>query len=165
MRPEITARLPLVCPTCRTRNDGGRDMHTLAVARALVEHEGELLEGALQCENPACARRYPVVDGVPLVVDDLPSLTAGALGAIVEGELHPETEALLGAGGPDDAPWSHLLEHLSIYLDAHWGDRAEPPPDDGPGRPFGLDEIAARIAARPKVDKAVELGCSVGRGL
>jgi SAM-dependent methyltransferase len=54
-----------------------------------------------------------------------------------------------------------LLEHLSTYLDAHWGDRAEPPPDTG----HAFAPIGERLAALPPVDHTVELGCSVGRGL
>ena len=49
--------------------------------------------------------------------------------------------------GPDDAPYARLLEHLSIYLDAHWGDRAEPPPD-GVGSALARDRRPARARCR-----------------
>ena len=57
--------------------------------------------------------------------------------------------AALVAGGTDDAPYARLLEHLSIYLDAHWRD--------------GMAPFLERIRALPRVATAVELGCSVGR--
>jgi SAM-dependent methyltransferase len=86
------------------------------------------------------------------------------LAAVVERDLPAEVVALLVAGGPDDAHYPRLVEHLSIYLDAHWGDRAEPPAD-GPGAGFGaramVDKVAERASAR--VGLAVELGCSTGR--
>jgi SAM-dependent methyltransferase len=72
----------------------------------------------------------------------------------------PEVAALLAEHGPDDHPYARLLEHLSIYLDAHWGDRAEPPPETAA---FGARAIAERIARLPRVERAVELGCSAGR--
>src|SRR5262245_61425802 len=83
---------------------------------------------------------------------------------VVERDLPAEVVELLVAGGPDDASYPRLVEHLSIYLDAHWGDRAEPPPD-GPGAGFGLAAIVDKIAERAgqRVDVAVELGCSTGR--
>jgi uncharacterized protein YbaR (Trm112 family) len=140
----------LVCPGCRTRTAERIDLRTLSRA-------GDFLA----CE---CGRRYPVIDQVPVVLADPRGLFRNEIAALVERDLPPEVSALLGEDGPDDAPWPRLLEHLSIYLDAHWGDRAVPPPD-GPGAELAAGAIVERIAgrARDRVDLAVELGCSVGR--
>jgi SAM-dependent methyltransferase/uncharacterized protein YbaR (Trm112 family) len=136
----------LICPGCRTLRDGRLDVRTL-------DRDGSLL----RCE---CGCRYPIVDGVPIVLGDPSGLLRGEIAAIVERELSPEVAALLAAHGGDDAPYARLLEHLSIYLDAHWGDRAEPPPE---AAGFGARELAERIGRLPRVARAVELGCSVGR--
>jgi uncharacterized protein YbaR (Trm112 family) len=135
----------LVCPGCRTLSAYRLDVRTL-------EDHGDMLA----CE---CVRRYPLVDGIPIVMRDPSAYVRDEIAAIVERELSPEVAALLALDGPDDAPYPRMLEHLSIYLDAHWGDRAEPPPDPG----YALAPIVERIAARPRVGLAVELGCSVGR--
>jgi SAM-dependent methyltransferase/uncharacterized protein YbaR (Trm112 family) len=137
----------VVCPGCRTRTGDRLELRTL-------ERAGE---DVLVC---ACGRRYPIVDGVPIVLGDPSGLLRGEIAAIVERELSPEVAALLAAHGGDDAPYARLLEHLSIYLDAHWGDRAEPPPE---AAGFGARELAERIGRLPRVARAVELGCSVGR--
>jgi SAM-dependent methyltransferase len=71
-----------------------------------------------------------------------------------------------------DAPLGHApdepatRQHLAVYLDAHHGDRAVPPPD-GPGAGAGGAEVLAWVRARAAapVARAVELGCSVGGGL
>ncbi|HET7505149.1 MAG TPA: methyltransferase domain-containing protein [Kofleriaceae bacterium] len=142
--------LLLVCPGCRTRTADRIDVRTLSPA-------GEVLA----CE---CGRRYPVVDGVPIVMADPSSYLRAEIATVVERELPAEVVELLIADGPDDAPYPRMVEHLSIYLDAHWGDRAEPPPD-GPGAGFAAHAVAARIAERAahRVGLAVELGCSTGR--
>lgn len=139
----------LVCPGCRTRTAERLDVRTL-------ERRGDVLA----CE---CGRRYPVVDNVPIVLADPTSYVATEAATIVERDLAPEVAALLVATGPDDAAYPRLVEHLSIYMDNHWGDRAEPPPD-GPGAGVA-DAIIAKLAERAtrRVALAVELGCSVGR--
>jgi SAM-dependent methyltransferase/uncharacterized protein YbaR (Trm112 family) len=141
----------LICPGCRTRTADRIDVRTL-------EARGDVLV----CE---CGRRYPVIDGVPIVMADPSGYLRTEIATVVERELPPEVVELLVADGPDDASYPRLVEHLSIYLDAHWGDRAEPPPD-GPGRGFGLAALVERIAERAAtapVEHAVELGCSTGR--
>jgi uncharacterized protein YbaR (Trm112 family) len=137
----------LVCPGCRTLSGDRLDVRTL-------EDHGELLA----CD---CGRRYPIVDGIPIVMKDAAAYVRSEIATIVERELSPDVSALLVEDGPDDAAYPRMLEHLSIYLDAHWGDRAEPPPEPG----YALAPIIERIAARPVVGLAVELGCSVGRVL
>jgi len=140
----------LVCLSCRRMSEQRIDLSTL-------DRVGDFLA----CK---CGRRYPIIDGVPLVLADPAGYLRNEIASVVERDLAPDVAALLAEPGPDDAPYAQLLEHLSIYLDAHWGDHAEPPPD-GPTPAFGLAAIAERIAARASepVGDAVELGCSVGR--
>jgi len=135
----------VVCPGCRTLTGDRLDVRTL-------ERAGDLLT----CE---CGRRYPIIDGVPIVMANPAEYLRSEIATVVERDLAPEVAALLVEGGPDDAPYARLLEHLSIYLDAHWGDRAEP--SDGFGGQALVEWIAAR--SRDRVERAVELGCSVGR--
>lgn len=135
----------LVCPGCRTLSGDRLDVRTL-----------ERLGETLVCD---CGRRYPIVDGVPIVMADPSTYVRGEIAAIVERDLAPDVAALLAADGPDDAPYPRMLEHLSIYLDAHWGDRATP------AAGYALAPFVERIAALPRVELAVELGCSVGRVL
>src|SRR5258706_2935784 len=141
----------LVCPGCRTRTAERLDVQTL-------EPAGDVLA----C---ACGRRYPIVDGVPIVLADPTSFFTSEIATVVERDLAPEVAELLVAGGPDDAPYPRLYEHLSIYMDAHWGDRADPPPD-GPGA-TATNALVAKLTERSghRVELAVELGCSVGRML
>ena len=106
----------------------------------------------------ACGRRYPIVDGIPLLLaNGVPDLTG-----VVERELAPDVTALLLEHAREGSPYPHLADQLGMYLDAQWGDRADPPPD---GVAFGAAELVDRIAARAgvRVALAVELGCSVGR--
>lgn len=135
----------VVCPGCRTLTGDRLDVRTL-------ERTGDILV----C---ACGRRYPIVDGVPIVMANPADYLRNEIATVVERDLAPEVAQLLVERGPDEAPYARLLDHLSVYLDAHWGDRAEPA--EGFGGQGLVDRIAARASDR--VELAVELGCSAGR--
>jgi SAM-dependent methyltransferase/uncharacterized protein YbaR (Trm112 family) len=140
--------LPLVlCPGCRVRHGEELEVRTL-------DRQGEML----RCE---CGRRYPIVGGVPIIMVDPSGYLRGEMATVVEGDVDAEVAALLVEGGPDDLPYARLLEHLSIYLDAHWGDRAEP----APGGAWAAEALVAKVAARSgaRCGLAIELGCSTGR--
>src|SRR5689334_2347397 len=107
----------LVCPGCRTLENGRLDVRTL-------DRDGDVLA----C---ACGRRYPIIDDVPILVNELGTYLRAELIGVVERDLEPEVSALLVQDGPDDAPYPRMLEQLSVYLDAHWGDLATPRPEPG----------------------------------
>ena len=121
----------------------------------------ELIEGILRCTG--CARRFPVVDGIPVLLRDPGE--AHALGLLSQ-PLDPEVAAVLAQGAPDDAPLPHALSQLGSYLDSQWGDRADPPPD-GPSPPFGFAALASKLrkVSSTRVPRCLELGCGVGRGV
>lgn len=193
MRADLPTLLPLICPACRRVTERGRELFTVSLSQvarvrttphtptpgaSVSDPPPEVEEGTLTCDNPDCARSYPIFDGIPILVPDLGGFLAGQLAAL-GAELEPETAALLSAPGPDDAPIAQLVEHLSIYLDAHWGDLAVPAVPaagadaaEGPGFVdrlglFGGRALFQALGARAdeRVACAVELGCSVGRGL
>ena len=60
----------LVCPGCRTLSDDRLDVRTL-------ERVGEMLV----CE---CGRRYPIVDGVPIVMKDTSAYLMTEIATVVE---------------------------------------------------------------------------------
>jgi len=153
----------LVCPGCRTRTGDRIDVRTL-------DRAGDLLI----CE---CGRRYPIIDEVPIVMAHPAAYLRSEIATVVERDLAPEVCALLVADGPDEAHYPRLLEHLSIYMDAHWGDRAVAPAvapagaaagdragdRAGPPDGFAAAALIERLAGLPRVELAVELGCSAGR--
>ena len=139
----------LVCPRCRTKTGDRIDLRTL-------ERVGDVM-------SCGCGMRYPIIDDVPIVMAHPSAFARNEIAMLVERDLSPQVAALLVADGPDDAPYPRLLEHLSIYMDAHWGDRAV---DRRAGRGpegFAVQPIIERLAKLPRVELAVELGCSTAR--
>lgn len=161
MRPDLPSLLPLVCPACRTRTETELELHTVELERVeRTSPDGDVETGVLRCGN--CRRCYPVVGGIPVLLTDVPARMSADFISFAEEELSPGMLAACAEPGPDDTPVARGLEHLSIYMDAHWGDRAEPPPDGPAG---AQPDLHARIAAARPVPRTVELGCSVGRGV
>ncbi len=122
----------------------------------------EIDEGLLRCQG--CARTYPIRCGIPILLRE--PLADGELAGLSMPPVEPEVLAEQAAPGPDSAPLPHQLESLGAYLDAAWGDCVTPPAE-GPGAGFGFAALEEKLRARASapVARALELGCSVGRGL
>lgn len=176
MRADLPDLLPIICPVCRRYEDQDLALWSLRLDEILEtqpspdsQQPQEVLQGILSCQNPACGQRYPIVDGIPVVVRD-PAQLLTSQPASLHPALLPQVAALFVRGATDDAPFARLLEHLSIYLDAHWGDHATPvpglpllsAPESAGGAP--LFAFVDRLAQTP-VSIAVELGCGAGRML
>src|SRR4051794_3553272 len=110
MHVDLPERAPLICPACRRVTERGRELWTLSVAEIvkLGASAFDIREGSLRCDNLDCQMRYPIVDGIPIVVLD-PAALFVAQPAALQLPLSPETQALLVAGSTDDAPLSRLL--------------------------------------------------------
>ena len=135
----------VACPACRTMTEERIDVRT-------TTRHGDVL----RCE---CGRRYPVIDEVPIVFRNLTGYLRSEIANVIERDMPLDVQTLIAEGGPDDAVIPALLSHLSIYLDAHWGDCATP---EGT---LASSELVAKVRERASapVDLAVELGCSAGR--
>jgi SAM-dependent methyltransferase len=135
----------LVCPACRRHSERGLELSSL-------EPDGAEW---LRCQG--CARRYPLVEGIALVLRDLPQSDgwrgelspADSLALSVDLD-DPDALAARAAAGRDGEPAPFLAEQLSSYL---------------PSWEAGAEALAEQVRARPRVESALELGCGVGRTL
>ena len=127
--------MQLICPACRKVSERGLLLHT-------VDPAGPDL---LRCRG--CAREYPVIDGIPVLLRDLSRADHfGLLAALGP----PQALAALGSAGPDETPLPHMLDQLSTYLET-WR--------------TGFDALAEKLRGRPRVALSLEMGCGVGRAL
>ena len=164
MRRQHLDRLAPVCPACRAQ---GRTPAPLALGSVIREDaNGDISEGVLVCTEPLCLREHPIIDGIAVVVADLPSWASHQLDPVLwRDDLSPAIESLLGdAAGPGS-----FLERertaLSAYGRVHWGDFDcdEPLPRDA--SIAGLVDAAFQLLAHSTTGGGawIDLGCAVGR--
>lgn len=179
-----------VCPVCRGQGRGDNPIELSTVMDASQEH---VLEAILQCSNLACAREYPVLDGIPILLQDLRGFVQGhTLELLRRDDLSSPMESLLGDCCGPGTVYDTWRQHRSTYGCSHFGDRwqaddaeqsaqeAEPDLDvDGAVCQSFLDLLETALTSAAAVEASgpspegsenpnngpwLDLGCAVGRG-
>lgn len=116
----------LVCPACRGGEGEHFRQHALALAEVREEREDRVLHGFLACTG--CGARYPILDGVAVVVRDLPAwLRQNERAVFWRRDLPPGLEGWLHGAWPDHQDPNWRRQMLATYA------RALLPPDPPPG--------------------------------
>jgi SAM-dependent methyltransferase/uncharacterized protein YbaR (Trm112 family) len=164
VRREHVERLRPACPTCRVSGRPPAALELGAISRA----EGdEIREGVLLCSEPMCQREHPIVDGIPIVVADLPSWASHQLDAVLwRADLSAFTESLLGDAAGPGSEYERQRTTLSAYGRVHWGDfDAEEPLPRESSLAALLESALALLPESPRSRAGawVDLGCAAGR--
>jgi SAM-dependent methyltransferase len=121
--------------------------------------------GVLVCAAPDCGARFPVIDGLAVLVPDLEHyLAEAAVYLLMRDDLPGDTVDLLGAHLPPGSYYDAARQHLSSYARDHYGSFDPAETDEiGPGSSWNLVETGLTHAG--SVDgPIVEFGCATGGG-
>lgn len=158
MKLEHFAAFRPVCPVCRAPEPLRLDRVARGTADAVAD-------GTLSCPNAACGARYPILDGLPVIVADARGAVAdGLLPLLARDDLSALAEDLIAeCCGPGSAVDTHR-QQLSSYAWDHYAefDPAEPPGEPQPGAVSRLLARGLELAGSP-TGPALDLGCSAGR--
>ena len=151
-----------VCPACRLAGSG------LPLSLICIEDERDEIvrAGVLGCEG--CGARYPILDGLPILVPDLGQfLTDNLFYLTMRRDLTPGVAMLLaeatGPGGGIDA----IRQHVSSYGWDHWADHDPAETGNEPIEPGQVVRLLARLLdglpTAPEEGPFLDLGCGAGR--
>lgn len=147
------------CPICAAA--------PLHLAHTLEQRDDDVIAGILHCPDTACAREFPIIDGIPVIVADASRLLRErGIEVLLRDDLPDALESLLAdAIGPDS--WLDAMRQVqSTYA---WDSFAEFDPDEAPAMDSAKPGAAARcmrrlleIAEPLRPARAVDLGCGAG---
>src|ERR1700690_1024253 len=120
-------------------------------------------QGILACAAPECRARFPVIDGLPVLVADLPRfLNEAGVYLLAREDLFEPIADLLGSVIPPGSWFDATRQHLSGYVRDHWGSCD---PKDGaapaPGQAWGWAQAGVALAGAVS-GPIVELGAAAG---
>ena len=151
-----------VCPACRLA--GGSVPLTLA---CIEDERDEIVRaGLLGCEQ--CGARYPILDGLPVLVPDLGRfLTDNLFYLTMRRDLTPGVAALLADATGPGSGLDAIRQHVSSYGWDHWADHDAQEKGAEPVKPGQAARLLARLlgglpAALPD-GPILDLGCGAGR--
>lgn len=167
MRVAHFEKLKPICPHCKLEK---KTESPLRIADTSISTADIIIEGSLACSNELCLTEYPVIDGIPIIVNNLRKyLNENFYSITARNDFSPVIENILGdAAGPGSA-FNSARHHLSSYAWDHYCDLA---PDDEfdaktltipPGSIIsclnkGIDLFSDKITT-----PALDIGCAVGR--
>jgi SAM-dependent methyltransferase/uncharacterized protein YbaR (Trm112 family) len=158
-----------VCPVCRVERN---EENPVSVTINSSPATDDVTEGIVQCPAPACQREYPIIDGIPLLVPDVPGYLGAQLAHItMRDDLSGVTESILGEGAGAGSPFDVARTQLSSYAWDHYGEwdpELESQSSAKPGSVARVLEAGLALAERQGVTilgtgPLLDLGCGAGR--
>ncbi|MCC9601120.1 methyltransferase domain-containing protein [Stieleria sp. JC731] len=164
MRLELFEALQPVCPVCRTE-DSAAALKIVSIDRQEGNH---VTEGRLECSNASCRHEYPIIDAIPVILQDLRTYLANNLNNIcLREDLGADVESILGdCAGPSSA-FNSNRQQLSSYLWDHYSefDPVEDRSDLSSGSMIQVMTSAIDLADFQLTGSGpiLDLGCGAGR--
>jgi len=180
MHETLFRNIKLVCPSCRKMTQDGLVVSPLELVDIIQKNEEYILYGFFKCENPECNIKYPIIEGVPCIINPTEQYWWSEFASFLD-TLNPPSQikqyVLRIRTDEPSSSNSHTQGTglpsyneeclLGCFMDNNYGEFApnyKPPYQWADYRPYWKTVIDT---SRPRTDKeygmTLELGCSVGR--
>lgn len=116
----------------------------------------DIIEAVLVCRARACQREFPIIDGIPILVADIPQFLSDYEGPLLAREdLSAFTQSLFADSLPTDSSFSYNRSTLSSYACTHY--------ELASGLPALLAESLPLLSSPPK-GAWLDVGCATAGG-
>jgi SAM-dependent methyltransferase/uncharacterized protein YbaR (Trm112 family) len=167
MRLRHFETLKPVCPRCLLEHNTAAALIIDPVAR---QQDDMIIEGSLRCPQPQCRQRYPIIDGIPIIVSQIQRYLNDNFYAITRrDDLSPVTESLLGDAAGPRATFNTIRHHLGTYAWDHYGDVApdnefeHSPQRIAPGSVDNCLQAGLQLFDQSPQPPVLDIGCAAGR--
>ena len=159
MRLDLFEEIRPICPRCLHADQA---ISPLKVAERAEMRAGVLWHGVLHCATSHCWAEYPVIDGVPVIVPDVPAFLSTAQNQILaRRDLPPILAGIMGEALGQGTPFDTDRQHLNLYATSHFADWT----GEETSPLAGIVETGLAALDGPGPDgPALDLGTSLGRG-
>ncbi len=166
MRISHYEALQPVCPRCRIER---QHISPLNLECIETQIDDIVIDGYLKCTNNECRLEYPIIDGIPIIVNQIRKYINDNFYAItVRNDLSPATQSILGdLAGPESA-FNSMRHYISTYAWDHYGDKAHtnefaPQQNSKPGSIVECLDAGMSLIEGNLLAPAIDIGCAVGR--
>ncbi|MBU1558168.1 methyltransferase domain-containing protein [Patescibacteria group bacterium] len=152
-------RLSPICPCCKRIY--GKESE-LAIGSVVKEKQSDIIEGILICSNKECLREYPIIDSIPIIVDDLRYYISHNIFSIMKRtDLSAVTESLIGDCCENDSIYNSYRYYISVYAFDHYENLKNGEKDKS--SIAKILNIAIQNLGNKTSGSIIDIGCSVGR--
>lgn len=158
MKIQHFEKLSPICPCCR-RIYGNN--FTLKIGAVEKEKNNNIQEGILTCPNEACLREFPIIDGIPLIIDDLRQyISQNILSIVKRHDLSSLIESIIGDCCQNDSVYNSYRHYISVYASDHYKDQLQEKERASINDVLlrGLETLKGKVSG-----PIIDIGCSVGR--
>jgi len=156
-----------VCPRCKAER---QSISPLTIAKVAHQQDDMIIDGILSCPDKRCLRQYPIIDGIPIILNNIDQYVNEYFYHItVRSDISSVAEAVLGDIAGPGSEFNRMRHYMSLYSWDHYGDKAPEgefkhlSAKTPPGSLVNcLNAGMTLLKDKPRAPM-IDIGCAVGR--
>jgi SAM-dependent methyltransferase/uncharacterized protein YbaR (Trm112 family) len=156
-----------VCPRCKAER---QSISPLTIANVASQQDDLIIEGMLRCSDKRCLMQYPIIDGIPIIFNNIRQyINENFYHISVRSDLSSMSEAVLGDMAGPGSEFNRMRHYMSLYCWDHYGDKAPEgefshmSPRTSSGSLVNCLNAGMTLLKNKPRAPMIDIGCAVGR--